>query len=498
MKKLICFVLILCICLSGCDKQGTGQVTAQASENLYHSVIEMLKVQSGFVSASCPASRQSLNGSVALTAQLMKDIELAMSQYQPVGISRWHVPGDGQELKLFFGDDKAISLQFYKIEDKTLIWLQNGQTSSQMSTDIQLYDNLNTLLSGAVVEVQPSFEGDFVFAKLLKGRDIPCGFYEKNGVLAAGYTSLDNKGYVDFYNLQSGELESTLELETGIVRLDTGFDGSARVFVNGAVHYLDLNKKKIKSTFKLKEKNIDVGDSFDINEKLKICTFVKNGLIYLCDLSAENKNMIMESSEISRALTVDVLKAVEVEEAYIYYTSPRFSANTVSAVARCNIEAYPQIGMSSLELPLDVLKLLSEQQLEKQIREDYFLINFPSIFGKLGSLTGYEGENAVVKCDEGTGIANLRLGEEWLMPTTPQQRVVPIGKNMLCVQTVNLTDNGVSNLIETCRLTSTESRAKVLQANATSISVEGSSGETLVLKESWQSRLLFIKIPQEQ
>lgn len=498
MKKLICLVLILSLCLAGCKKQGGGQVTTQASENIYKSVIEMLKVQSGFVSASCPNSRQLLHGSVAVTAQLMQDIEKTMSSYQPIGISRWHVPGDGQELKLSFGDDKAIALQFYKSDDKTIIWLQNGQESSQMSADVQLYNELNLLLSGAVVEAQPVIEGEFVSAQLLSGRDIPCGFYEKNGVLAAGYTSFDNKGYVDFYSTESGELKGTLELSSGIVRLDTGFDGSARVFVRGAVHYIDVVKQKIKSTFELKEKNTDAGDSFDINEKLKICAYAKNGVVYLCDLKGENINIIMEASELSRALTADVLKIIEEEEAFLYYASPRFAGNTVSAVARCNIEAYPQVGMSSLELPADILKKLSKQQLEQQMREDYFVINFPSVFGKLGSLTGFEGENAIVKCDEGTGVANMRTGEEWLMPTTPQQRVVPIKNNMLCVQTVNLTQQGVGNIIEVCPITNTENRTVVLTSSAAALSIEGSSGNTLVIKDATQAQLMFINVLHEQ
>lgn len=497
MKKLLCAMLIICMCFTSCVNGQGQQVSSVQSTAIYKSAIEMLKVQTGFVSASCPASREMLNGYVAMTSQLMQEVEKTLSQHEPTTITQWHVPGDGKELELVFGDDKAMSLQFYKNDDKTLIWIQNGQGRSQMSADGQLYNALNTLLSGAVVAAQPELLGEYMPAKLLSGRDIPCGFYEKNNVLVSGYSSFDNKGYLDFYDVSTGELTGTLGFDTGIVRVDTGFDGSLRVFANGALHYIDVARQKIKSTFTPPEKNIDTGDSFDVNEKLKVYAYIKDGIVHLCDLKGVSKNVIMETSDLTRSLTAEIANVIEAEEGFVYYTLPRFTGNFLSAIAKCNVEAYPLVGMSSFELPIGVLKMLERQQLEKDMMEEFYVFNFPSIFGKLGSLTGYEGETAVVKCDDGTAFANMRTGEESLMLTTPRQRVVPVGNGMICVQTVEQLPQGISHTIDISLLSDTEAKVNLLTASAMSLSIEGTTGNTLVLKEGAGARLLLVPIKSE-
>lgn len=520
MKKLMSLVLCALVLFSACSQKGPDIEVRPSGNNIaVENLIGLLKLDDVVVNAQCPLARETFNSKVTVTPDFLKQIADAFSQEQFVPTKIVSVPGGGQELTMSIGGDGSVALHIYPLpeENKALIWLQNGQISSQFYAELSFYDKLKQVFDSFVTDSQPQITGKFIEAQLPAGRDIVKGFAQSGNVLVSAYSGYDKQGYVDFYNIKTGELLNSIILADGVNRLDIGKNGVVRVFQDNIIHYINMKKYALDETkkYELPIKNVQQGDNFDVDEKQKAIAYVLDGNVYLADLKGENATLIMDEAHVKNSLTEAVIKSLDQNNAKIYYKTPRFIKDGIVATATTQMSDYPLVALTSCVLneppptteeapkdntdskPEKAKEVQAKSVKEMEIKEKiYQVLNFPGIFGKTGVLRGYD-ENKVYVESEGYAVfANATSGEETQIRIASNEKILPIEKGGLCELVNEQVENGFLQNIYVCLVENPQEKQNILTALNSSVTLEGTVKDAVILKDTQNSRLMFVAVPE--
>ena len=484
-KRFLAAVLALCLLCACSAKQGEI-VVSEVGGTLAHAADALFLAGAGGVMADCPAARENANDLVMLTEESMKEAVRLIKEaaVQPAVISE--VPGAAGELVLAAG---ANSVRVYqlppthpKYPDKTLLWAEASGKSASYVADGTVYTALLALLDGAVQTQLPSMTGVYTAVPLMRGRDIPAGFAVKGNILVAGYTSFDGAGVIDFIDMREGRVVKSLDAGERILRLDMGTNGRVRYFTQSAVQYIDMEKQVHAARYTPPaELRISLGDSFDVDEKAGLITFIRGDALYVAKLQdgAEERKLFTIKA-VEQSLTSATRTALAGAKSSLHFVRPRFTGGFAAVTTACDWQGMPCVAVSAMHVKA----------------EDAAPLHYGDVFGTLGGIADYEGGVAMIRDENRLLFVDFAANMQWQVPIVPRERALQLSGGMVCEDVWEQTDKGsLEHNIYACRREGMVDKALLLTTVGLNVELQGTADGHVLVRNQNSDTLIVLSVP---
>ncbi|MEG2499759.1 MAG: hypothetical protein RSA78_01715 [Oscillospiraceae bacterium] len=472
MKRIIAAVCILCLMLCAC-KGKQGEISqGNAGETLKHAADAMLLAGSNGVFAQCPAQRENANGVVKLSDEQLKSVLeiIKNAEIKPAAIK--DVPGVVGELLLSVGEN---SIRMYSLNEKhakypgqTMLWVQISGAASSFVCDKSIYTSVDDILKSAVKTQDTEIKGEYMPITLSRGHDIPCGFVRRDNILISAYSSYSGTALIDFIDISSGKILSTIDVDEQILRLDVGTDGHIRYFTRYAVHYIDMKKQAVSKSYSLpKELSAKSELGFDVDEKGKRITYIRGNCVYTAKLNADEEKRLFTTDDVNASLTSAASTAIKDADAKLSFANARFVNKDIVAVNTLStLAGMPNVAISCVDI--------KEEAAEPQ--------HFEGVFGTLGGTVDYDEGVAMIQSEARLVFVDLIKGVQWQVPIVSRERAKQLPSGLVTEQVWEDTPNGIMHNVYVCKREGMSDKRMLLTTVGVNLEMHGTAENLVIMR----------------